>query len=83
MEGSIGEDRALADRPGRPADRGVRLPPRDVPHELSNRSQDITDLLCEHLDLLGIEWRRMNRWTISVARRESVAKLDAFVGPKR
>jgi len=24
----------------------------------------------------------MNRWTISVARREAVATLDAFIGPK-
>jgi hypothetical protein len=32
--------------------------------------------------LLGIEWRAMNRWNISVARRASVAQLDEFVGPK-
>jgi hypothetical protein len=32
--------------------------------------------------MLGIEWRVMNRWTISVARRASVARLDEFVGPK-
>ena len=53
-----------------------------VRYEFSNRSQDIKDLLCEHLDLLGIEWRRMNRWNVSVARRKSVLRLDAFVGPK-
>jgi len=25
----------------------------------------------------------MNRWTISVARRDSVARMDRFIGPKR
>jgi hypothetical protein len=49
----------------------------------SNRSDDIRAIFCEHLDLLGIPWRRMNRWNISVARREGVARLDEFVGPKR
>jgi hypothetical protein len=32
---------------------------------------------------LGIEWRPNNRWSLSVARRDSVALLDGFVGPKR
>jgi hypothetical protein len=32
---------------------------------------------------VGVEWRRMNRWTISVARRESVALIDTFIGLKR
>jgi hypothetical protein len=52
-------------------------------YTFSNRSDDIRAILCEHLDLLGIPWRRMNRWNISVARREAVARLDEFVGPKR
>ncbi|HEV8373977.1 MAG TPA: helix-turn-helix domain-containing protein [Actinomycetota bacterium] len=34
-------------------------------------------------DALGIEWRPHNRWSLSVARRGSVALLDQFVGPKR
>jgi len=39
--------------------------------------------LCgEALDRLGIEWRFSRRNTISVARREAVARLDEFVGPK-
>lgn len=29
-----------------------------------------------------LPWRVMNAWNISVARRESVARLDEFVGPK-
>ena len=47
-----------------------------------NRSDDIRRIFCEACDLLGIDWRVMNRWNISVARRASVARLDEFVGPK-
>ena len=49
----------------------------------SNRSRQIHGIFAEHLDLLGIAWRWSNDHTISIARRDSVAKLDAFVGPKR
>jgi hypothetical protein len=52
-------------------------------YSFSNRSEDIKAILCSHLDLLGIAWRRAGRFTISVARREAVARLDEFVGPKR
>jgi hypothetical protein len=52
-------------------------------YEFSNRSEDIKAILCEHLDLLGIAWRRRGPYAISVARREAVAALDAFIGPKR
>ena len=48
----------------------------------SNRSDDIRRIFCDACDQLGIEWRVMNRWNISVARREAVARLDEFVGPK-
>jgi hypothetical protein len=50
--------------------------------QLSNRSDDIKRIFCDACDLLGIEWRVMNRWDISVARRVSVARLDEFIGPK-
>jgi hypothetical protein len=33
-------------------------------------------------DAIGVDTRRMNEWTVSVARRKSVALLDQFVGPK-
>jgi hypothetical protein len=49
----------------------------------TNRSEDIKAILCEHLDLLGIAWRRVGAKHISIARREAVAALDTFVGPKR
>ncbi len=39
--------------------------------------------LCgETLDMLGVAWRFSSHNTISVARREAVARLDEFVGAK-
>jgi transcriptional regulator with XRE-family HTH domain len=52
-------------------------------YQFANRSEDIKAIFCEHLDLLGIAWRRANAMNISIARREAVAALDEFVGPKR
>ena len=52
-------------------------------YQFSNRSKDIRDLFCHYCDLVGVEWRQMNRWTISVARRDSVALMDRHIGPKR
>jgi hypothetical protein len=54
-----------------------------VRYELSNRSDDIKAIFCEACDALGVQWRVMNRHSISVARRASVARLDEFIGPKR
>jgi hypothetical protein len=51
-------------------------------YNFSNRSDDIRRIFCHTCDELGIEWRVMNWWDISVARRESVARLDEFVGPQ-
>jgi hypothetical protein len=51
-------------------------------YTFSNRSDDIKRIFCDACDLLEIEWRVMNRWNISVARRESVARLEEFAGPK-
>jgi hypothetical protein len=51
-------------------------------YTFSNRSEDIKATFCAHLDLLGIAWRRAGPANISSARREAVAALDAFVGPK-
>jgi hypothetical protein len=36
----------------------------------------------EVLDQLGVAWRFSRPTTISEARREAVARLDEFVGPK-
>jgi len=48
----------------------------------NNISDDILRIFTDALDLLGIGWKQ-NRWnSISIARREAVAALDEFVGPK-
>jgi hypothetical protein len=46
----------------------------------TNESRDILDLCGDILDLLGVSWRFSRRNTISVARREAVARLDEFAG---
>jgi acyl dehydratase len=52
-------------------------------YNFTNASADIRKLFCDTCDLLAIEWRVMNARNVSVARRESVARLDEFIGPKR
>jgi hypothetical protein len=51
-------------------------------YTFSNRSDDIRALFASTCDQLGLEWRQMNAWNISVAKRESVARMDEFIGPK-
>jgi hypothetical protein len=48
----------------------------------SNLSADIRNLFCQYCELLGIRWTQSNHRNISVSHRDSVAKLDSFVGPK-
>ncbi len=48
----------------------------------TNRSDDIRKMYTDTLDQLGVAWRQTNAWNISVARRDSVALMDAHVGPK-
>lgn len=48
----------------------------------TNESRDILRLCGQTLDQLGVAWRFSRRNAISVARREAVARLDEFVGPK-
>jgi hypothetical protein len=47
-----------------------------------NQSKDIRALCGEVLEALGVSWRYSKPNTISVARRDAVARLDEFVGPK-
>jgi hypothetical protein len=47
-----------------------------------NHSADILRLCGGTLDRLGVDWRFSKPTTISVARRDAVARLDEFVGPK-
>lgn len=48
----------------------------------SNRSTDIMTICQQALDHVGVEWRMNNWFSLSVARKSSVAKLDTFIGPK-
>ncbi|MEV6318908.1 helix-turn-helix domain-containing protein [Streptomyces sp. NPDC051776] len=52
----------------------------------TNKSDDIRQLCTDTLDKVGVEWKVTRRgrepYNISVARRESVALMDAHVGPK-
>ncbi|MEV7064019.1 helix-turn-helix domain-containing protein [Streptomyces collinus] len=52
----------------------------------TNVSDDIRRLYTDTLDKLGVEWthctRNGNPFNISVARKASVALMDAYVGPK-
>jgi hypothetical protein len=49
---------------------------------LTSASTDIRNLFTVTCDQLGVEWRQMNQRNISIARRDSVARLDEFIGPK-
>ena len=48
----------------------------------SNRSSDIRALFLMACGRIGIQARRAGAWNVSVARRDDVALLDTFIGPK-
>jgi hypothetical protein len=48
----------------------------------ANESADILRICQQTLDALGIPWRMPRPNRLSVARREAVAALDTFIGPK-
>lgn len=54
-----------------------------VRYFFTNRSDDIRRIFCDTLDRLDIAWRQDGPYNISIARKESVAKLESIVGPKR
>lgn len=51
-------------------------------YQFSNRSEGIRRLFTEVCDQLGVAWRPWGRFHISVARKDAVARLDEFIGPK-
>lgn len=57
----------------------VRAAPRYL---FSNCSENIKKLFCDSCDALGIRWTRPSDTQIAIYRKESVAILDEFVGPK-
>ncbi|MEU9716140.1 transcriptional regulator [Streptomyces sp. NPDC047976] len=48
----------------------------------TNKSDDISALLTDTLDRVGVQWKQANKHNVSIARKESVALMDAHVGPK-
>ena len=48
----------------------------------NNLSLDIQKIFTDALDALQIPWRNNNWHSVSIARREGVAALDEFAGPK-
>ncbi|HUG07775.1 MAG TPA: hypothetical protein VMP13_02565 [Acidimicrobiia bacterium] len=51
-------------------------------YQFSNKSSDIQAIFTDALDALDIHWTRNSERDVSVSRREDVAFLDTFVGPK-
>jgi hypothetical protein len=47
-----------------------------------NESDDIMKWCGDALDLVGVSWRQTNRRTLSVSRRDDVARLTALIGVK-
>ena len=48
-----------------------------------NASADIRQIFTDACDRVGVEWRQMNARNVSVAKRDSVEKLDHFGAVKR
>jgi hypothetical protein len=77
--------RGLIHSDGWRGDNRVRVKGRDYTYpryQFSSRSDDIRALFTDACDRLGVAWRPWGRWHISVARRDAVALLDEWVGPK-
>lgn len=51
-------------------------------YQFTNHSLDIQGIFCDACERLKIAWTRSKWNTISVARKDSVGKMDQFVGPK-
>lgn len=49
----------------------------------SNRSEDIRRIFCTHCDMLAARWTQSNHRNISMSHRESVARLNGFIGAKK
>ena len=51
-------------------------------YHFSNLSEDIKALFCESLDAMGVHWTRPCDRQIAIYRKNDVACLDRFIGPK-
>ena len=52
-------------------------------YAFANSSRDIRAIFCAACELLGLRWTASGERTIYVSRKDDVALLDLFVGPKR
>ncbi|MGH2955884.1 MAG: hypothetical protein ACRDL6_02690 [Solirubrobacterales bacterium] len=58
-------------------------------YSFGNVSTDITSIFCTACDLLGLRWTaafpkdERKAVTIYVSRKDDVATMDGFIGPKR
>jgi hypothetical protein len=52
-------------------------------YSFANKSEDIKRIFSDTCDLVGLHWTRSGEKTIYVSRKDDVALLDRFVGPKR
>ncbi len=60
-----------------------RLKRYDYPRwQFTDYSADIRQPCCWALDLADVAWRQSSSTTISVSRREAVARLDGLIGEK-
>lgn len=66
------------ERPLRSGPRRYRYPR----YMFTNASTDIMGIFTDALDQIGIHWTQTTPRDVSVARREDVAFLDTFIGPK-
>jgi hypothetical protein len=48
----------------------------------TNTSADILQIFRDACDVIGVPYRNSKWNTVSIARREGVAALDSFIGPK-
>lgn len=55
---------------------------RYIRYMFTNASTDILGIFTDALDVLDVHWTQTTARDISVARREDVAFLDTFIGPK-
>lgn len=52
-------------------------------YSFKNRSEDILSIFGTACDLVDVYYTRSSATTISIYRKEAVARLDGFIGPKR
>lgn len=51
-------------------------------YQFTNASGDIRNLFTDTCDLLDVGWTQMTERVVTVSRRQDVAFLDTFIGPK-